>query len=279
MDQTDGRAPAPTVPTEDPAPPARADRVAATVEFEHVTKRLRPDRAGPPGRGQRPVAERAGRQDLRPRRAVGLRQDDEPQDGQPAHRADAAGGSSSTAWTPRPRDADRAPARDRLRHPAGRACSRTRRSARTSRSCPACWAGAEARRRERTDELLALVGLDPARYRDRYPSQLSGGERQRVGRGPGARGRPAGDAHGRALRRRRPDRPGAAPERVPAPPGRPGQDDPVRDPRHRRGDQDGRPRRGHAGRRQLAQFGTPGRDPGAARPRTSSPASSAPTAA
>jgi osmoprotectant transport system ATP-binding protein len=37
------------------------------------------------------------------------------------------------------------------------------------------------RRRERTDELLSLVGLDPARYRDRYPSQLSGGERQRVG--------------------------------------------------------------------------------------------------
>jgi osmoprotectant transport system ATP-binding protein len=37
------------------------------------------------------------------------------------------------------------------------------------------------RQRERTDELLALVGLDPTRYRDRYPSQLSGGERQRVG--------------------------------------------------------------------------------------------------
>jgi osmoprotectant transport system ATP-binding protein len=37
------------------------------------------------------------------------------------------------------------------------------------------------RRRERTDELLGLIGLDPARYRDRYPSQLSGGERQRVG--------------------------------------------------------------------------------------------------
>ncbi len=37
------------------------------------------------------------------------------------------------------------------------------------------------RRKERTDELLTLVGLDPARYRDRYPSQLSGGERQRVG--------------------------------------------------------------------------------------------------
>ena len=34
---------------------------------------------------------------------------------------------------------------------------------------------------ERSEELLGLVGLDPAKYRDRYPSQLSGGERQRVG--------------------------------------------------------------------------------------------------
>jgi osmoprotectant transport system ATP-binding protein len=33
----------------------------------------------------------------------------------------------------------------------------------------------------RMDELLELVGLDPAAYRDRYPSELSGGERQRVG--------------------------------------------------------------------------------------------------
>lgn len=38
-----------------------------------------------------------------------------------------------------------------------------------------------ARRRARTDELLELVGLDPAAYRDRFPTQLSGGERQRVG--------------------------------------------------------------------------------------------------
>ena len=34
---------------------------------------------------------------------------------------------------------------------------------------------------ERSDELLGLVGLDPGKYRDRFPSQLSGGERQRVG--------------------------------------------------------------------------------------------------
>jgi len=39
----------------------------------------------------------------------------------------------------------------------------------------------EARRRERAAELLDLVRLDPATYRDRYPAQLSGGERQRVG--------------------------------------------------------------------------------------------------
>jgi osmoprotectant transport system ATP-binding protein len=33
----------------------------------------------------------------------------------------------------------------------------------------------------RVDELLTLVGLDPALVRQRYPAQLSGGERQRVG--------------------------------------------------------------------------------------------------
>lgn len=33
----------------------------------------------------------------------------------------------------------------------------------------------------RIDELLELVGLPPASYRKRYPSQLSGGEQQRVG--------------------------------------------------------------------------------------------------
>ena len=40
---------------------------------------------------------------------------------------------------------------------------------------------APARIAERVDELLDLIGLEPAEYRDRYPSELSGGERQRVG--------------------------------------------------------------------------------------------------
>ena len=33
----------------------------------------------------------------------------------------------------------------------------------------------------RVDELLSLVGLPPAEFRDRYPAELSGGQRQRVG--------------------------------------------------------------------------------------------------
>jgi osmoprotectant transport system ATP-binding protein len=38
-----------------------------------------------------------------------------------------------------------------------------------------------ARIRDRVEELLALVGLDPAVHADRYPHQLSGGQRQRAG--------------------------------------------------------------------------------------------------
>ena len=37
------------------------------------------------------------------------------------------------------------------------------------------------RTRERVEELLTLVGLEPARFADRYPRELSGGQRQRVG--------------------------------------------------------------------------------------------------
>ena len=39
----------------------------------------------------------------------------------------------------------------------------------------------DARIAKRVDELLALVGMDPSQYRDRYPRELSGGQRQRIG--------------------------------------------------------------------------------------------------
>ena len=39
----------------------------------------------------------------------------------------------------------------------------------------------EERTRARVEELLTLVGLEPARFADRYPRELSGGQRQRVG--------------------------------------------------------------------------------------------------
>jgi len=37
------------------------------------------------------------------------------------------------------------------------------------------------RTRQRVDELLELVGLDPDEFRDKYPRQLSGGQQQRIG--------------------------------------------------------------------------------------------------
>ena len=46
---------------------------------------------------------------------------------------------------------------------------------------PRLWNWERRRIDNRVDELLELVGLDPAEYRDRYPHQLSGGQRQRVG--------------------------------------------------------------------------------------------------
>jgi len=39
----------------------------------------------------------------------------------------------------------------------------------------------ESRKKDRTRDMLELVGLDPARFADRFPHELSGGQRQRVG--------------------------------------------------------------------------------------------------
>lgn len=39
----------------------------------------------------------------------------------------------------------------------------------------------EKRRKERVEELLTMVGMDPAIYTSRYPTELSGGQQQRIG--------------------------------------------------------------------------------------------------
>ncbi len=39
----------------------------------------------------------------------------------------------------------------------------------------------EGKKRDRVSEMLELVGLNPAKFADRYPHELSGGQRQRVG--------------------------------------------------------------------------------------------------
>ena len=120
--------------------------------------------------------------------------------------------------------------------------------------------GHEAHRRAR--RRAAPAGRPRAR---RVPRPLPGAALGRRAptrrRGARARRRPAGDAHGRAVRRGRPDRPRPAAERAAAAPGGPRQDHPVRDPRHRRGDQDGRPDRGDAGRRPSRPVRAAGRDP------------------
>ena len=53
--------------------------------------------------------------------------------------------------------------------------------ARNIATVPALLGWATERTQARVDELLALLDLDPTRYRHRYPHQLSGGQQQRVG--------------------------------------------------------------------------------------------------
>jgi hypothetical protein len=82
---------------------------------------------------------------------------------------------------------------------------------------------------------LDLVGLDAGRYRERYPRRAVRWSAAARRGGPRPRRRPAGRAHGRAVRCRRPDHPPAPPGRAAPHPGRAAQDHRLRDPRHRRG--------------------------------------------
>ena len=97
--------------------------------------------------------------------------------------------------------------------------------------------------------------------------------------GQGAGRRPAGDADGRAVLRGRPGGPRATAGRVHPAAGRAGQDDRVRHPRHRRGRQARRPDCRLRRRRPARPVRRARPRCSAARPTTSSPTSSAATAA
>ena len=172
---------------------------------------------------------------------------------------------------------DGAPPRDRLRDPAGRALSaHDRRRERRDRAASARLVEARDRRSHRR----AARPRRPARARLPLPLRLAALRRRAPARRAGARarGRPAADADGRALRRARPDHAHAAPERAAADPAGAAEDDHLRHARHRRGDPRRRPDRDPArgGRARAVRHARAA--PRAARPTTSSRASSAPTA-
>ena len=176
----------------------------------------------------------------------------------------------------RKRDPRRAAPRDRLRDPADRAVPAPDGRREHRDGARGCSAGTRERIRARVDELLELVGLDPPRPRPLPRAALRRPAPARRRR-PRAGRRPAGDAHGRAVRRHRPDQPRAPAGRVPAPPARDPQDDRLRHPRHRRGDQDRRPHRDPARGRRPGPV-RHARGAAVAPPTTSSRTSSAPTA-
>ena len=181
---------------------------------------------------------------------------------------------------PRHRQAStaRAAARHRLRHPARRAVpaphDRRQRRDRAAAARP----GQEAGAGPRAASCSSGSGLT-AQLRQALPGAALRRPAAARRRRPGPGRRPAGDADGRAVQRRRPGGARAAAERVPAAAGRAGQDDRVRHPRHRRGHQARRPGRGAAGRRPPRPARDARRAAVATRSTPSSPASSAATAA
>ena len=184
---------------------------------------------------------------------VGLRQDHHDAHDQPAHRADRRPHLPRRRGHPAARPRAPAPPH-RLRHPADRPVPAH--DDRRQRGHRAAAARLEGRPRPAAGRRAARAGR--ARP-DSLPRPLPAPALRRAAparrRGPGPRRRSRRAAHGRAVRRHRPDHPGAPAGRVPPPAGRGAQDDRVRHPRHRGGGEARRPHR----------HPPPGRGPGPVR--------------
>ncbi len=188
------------------------------------------------------------------RRALGLRQDDEPADDQSDDRADERHHHHRRGGH-RVDEPRRAAARDRLRHPARRPVPPPHDPGQRHDRAPA------ARQRQGRHPEPRDGAARGRRAGPRPGPALPGAAVRRPAAarrcGPGAGGRPAGHADGRAVQRRRPRGARAAAGRVPAPAGRARQDHRLRHPRHRRGRQARRPDRGAPGRGHPGPAGHP----------------------
>ena len=172
---------------------------------------------------------------------LGLRQDDDAADDQPARRADVGPDLPRRERRDRRRSRGAPPAHG-LRDPADRAlpASDDRHEHRNGPAPSRVEEGSHQRTRRRA----ARARGPPPR---RLPHAVPGADVRRPAparrRGAGARRRSRRPPHGRAVRRHRPRDPHAPARRIsPAPRGG-GQDGGVRHPRHRGSDQDGRPDR------------------------------------